>query len=117
MDDISQHLSPQQLAMFNNVRIYLHITMLLELTHSNGTQLLKHLLECNTEMLPSMLVWLHQDQPPNEAWCMWESALHQMYTKGPTSMLLQPLNLWLPETTDLYWQWEGLVCPTSLTLY
>jgi len=117
MDDIYAHASPQHMIMINNVQLYLHINMLSEITHSNGRQLLDHMLESSATPAPSTLPWPHQPCPPPTAWNVWKNVLHQIYTKGYDNNLQQPLKAWHYMASHEQWRWEWLICPTSLRLY
>jgi len=117
MDDARNYLTPAQLILVNNVRMYLRISMLSEITHSNGLQILEHLLEPTAQPLPSTLAWPHQPCPPKVAWHEWKRAIQRLYTKGSTNQLTQALGAWIPHATHAQWQWDWLVCPISLTLY
>jgi len=60
MDDMIHSVSPLQAEMVSNVQVYLKITMLSEITHTNGMQFMPHILDPTTQPLTSTLWWPHQ---------------------------------------------------------
>jgi len=117
MEDITQTVLPIQVEMINNVQIYLHVNMLSELTHANGVHILEHLLKSSATPSPSTLQWPHQPCPPLKAWQTWKRVLKQTYVKPNMDIIKQPLSQWIPDQTHKHWQWEWLICPTTMVLY
>jgi len=66
MDDVLHCIPLLQAKIINNVRIYLCITMLLEVTHTNGMQLMPHHLKPTAKPSNSTMHWPYQPHPPNK---------------------------------------------------
>jgi len=79
MDDVTQLLPDADHKAINNVRLYLRITYLLEITDTSGTTILPHALEPGHSSTRLMLKWPQQPQPKPAAWIHWRKAIRNMY--------------------------------------
>jgi len=71
MDDVQQELPKENHSAINNIRIYLQITHLSEITDASGTTILPHVLQDGPQQSCSTLQWPHQPRPQAAAWKHW----------------------------------------------
>jgi len=117
MEDALEFLPTNtNLCALNNVRLYLHVTFLSEITDASGTFIRDEYL---TEMPPrpaSTLRWPYQINLLPENWKVWRNAILQLYATGPSTRLAQPLTSWHLEHTFTDWEWEWRIDPTTHAL-
>jgi len=124
MDDArSLHLSRTEYIDMNNVRLFLRINMLSEITDHTGHRILSTFYTQpdnnaqNQNPSGSTLRWPQQTCPGKRAWQAWKHALQQLYLKSPSLDLRHPLGTWYKEHVDTEWQWNWKICPTTRKLY
>ncbi len=124
MDDApSLHLSQTEYIDVNNVRMFLRINTLSEITDHTGHQILSTFytqLDNNAQNQNpsgSTLRWPQQTCPGKRAWRAWRHVLTQLYLKPQSMDLRYPLGTWYKEHLDTAWQWNWKMCPTTHRLY
>ncbi len=124
MDDArSLKLSQTEYIDTNNVRIFLRVNTLAEITDHNGQRILATYYMQQTGDTPnpnpsgSTLNWPTQPCPGKQAWRTWRSMLSQLYLNNRGLDLRQPLRPWYSDHIDTEWNWNWKVCPTTLRLY
>jgi len=107
----------------NNMRLYLCLSTLTEITDHTGMGILPKYLtphmpnqQVTLNSLGSTLQWPTQPEPSKQTWKLWKNTLHTLYTHTTTPTLQKPLGPWLP-THKQDWQWKWLWCPHTKTLY
>jgi len=71
MEDVYNHLPNANYKAINNVRLYLRVTYLSEITDASGTTILPHALQDSPSSSRSTLLWPHQPPPTTAAWQHW----------------------------------------------
>jgi len=124
MDDAqSLHLSQTEYIDANNIRLFLQINTLSEITDHTGHQILltfyTQLDNTAQNQNPSGLTlrWPQQTCPGKCAWQAWRHVLTQLYLKPQSLDLWYPLGTWYKEHVDTEWQWNWNICPTTHRLY
>jgi len=124
MDDArSLKLSRTEYIDANNVRIFLRVNTLAEITDHNGHQILATYYtqptdgEQNPNPSGSTLNWPTQSCPGKRAWRTWRLMLSQLYLNNRGLDLRRPLGPWNSDHTDTEWHWHWKVCPTTLRLF
>jgi len=116
MDDACRLLPTANLQAINNVRLFLHITYLSEITDTSGLCIRPDYL---THMQPSngsTLKWPYQIAPLPANWNAWRYAIHTLYTKNNSTLLVNKLGTW-SEDASLHWKWEWHIDPNTHALY
>ena len=107
MDNIQGMFSGHALRDINAVRMYLQVTMVSQISSSNGsnigTSLRLHHIPFDNQSHP--MDWPNQPKPSPRAWCRWDSAIATLSADGK---LLQPLGDWLLATTS---SWKFFTSP------
>jgi len=116
MDDIIKQMPHANTSAINNVRLYLHIFFLSEITNANGTTVLPDVLQNGPRHLGSTVPWPRQPMPPLEAWKHWQWAIQTMYLCTDSDHLTTPLKEWT-KNVNKDWTWEWCINPTTLKLY
>jgi len=122
-DARSLSLSRAEFNDANNVRIFLRVNMLSEITDHHGNRLLAQYytpvtdIEQNPNPSGSTLTWPTQLCPGTRARRTWCSLLSQLYLTNRGLSLRQPLGPWNSETVESDWQWHWKMCPTTQRLY
>jgi len=118
MEDALEFLpSNTNLCALNNVRLYLHVTFLSEITDASGNFIREDYLHDMIPATASTLRWPYQIAPLPENWKIWRNAILQLYTKGSDARLAQPLTSWHQEAAFTNWTWEWRIDPNTYALY
>ena len=124
IDDILL-LAPTKLSLilFNQCRLYLHVTTLSDITNAKGTCILRHVWT-GTQPIDSPILWPQQAKPSSKAWRLWRSYLAQCYLLDDTITtptrsdlsLRSPLGNWnqTHHHTQLH---QHYINPSTLQLY
>jgi len=125
MDDIlGLNLPQQQAIQLQSVRLYLQVTVLLEITDHSGLSILPCTFQQPNPQYTashdnnngSSLHWPNQPSPGPTAWKWWREIITWLYVNPEMDQLNTPLGLWTREhATDYKWAWQ--VCPTTRTLF
>jgi len=117
MEDTHRLLPHNTLMALNNVRLYLCVTYLSEITDASGLYIQsEYLLEAQPSQA-STLHWPFQIPPLPANWKLWTQSIHTLYTKASSVILRQPLGPWDTRYAFQHWTWEWRIDPTSHTLY
>ena len=118
-------LDPTKLSLilFNQCRLYLHVTTLSDITNITGTQILRHVWTGN-HPITSPILWPRQAKPSDKAWRIWRSYLALCYLPDDSNRsplrcdltLRSPLGKW-HQTHHLTQMHEHYINPTTLQLY
>ena len=107
MDNIQGMFSGHALRDINAVRMYLQVTMVSQISSSNGsnigTSLRLHHIPFDNQSHP--MDWPNQPKPSPQAWRRWDSAIATLSADGK---LIQPLGDWLLATTS---SWKFFTSP------
>ncbi len=117
MDDVHSSLPNANYNAINNVRLYLRVTYLSEITDASGITILPHALQDSPCSSRSTLQWPHQPPPKPTAWQHWRSAISQLYLRTDSQQLVQPLKEWAGSMFNLDWQWDWRIQPETMELY
>jgi len=112
-----KHLPAANLKAINNVRIYLQVCYLSEITDANGLVLLPEITTQHTAPPHSTILWPQQPIPPPDAWKQWSWAIHTLYTRPNSDRLQQPLTMWQPTAMNENWKWDWRINPHTRALY
>jgi len=124
MDNILGLNLPQQHAIqLQSICLYLHITVLLEITNHSGLHILPSMFQwpkmqyiaSHDDNNGSSLHWPYQPSPGHTAWKCWHKIITWLYVDPATNQLNTPLGLWTRDATDYKWVWQ--VCLTTHTLF
>jgi len=116
MDDVICLMPNANAEAINNVRLYLCIFFLSEITEANGTTVLPDILQQSPWHSGSTIQWPRQPMPPPEAWRHWQRAIQTMYLRTNSDHLVTPLKEWT-EHVNMDWMWEWQINPATLELY
>jgi len=116
MDDVQCRLPHADQLAINNVRLYLQVFFLSEITNANGITILSHVVNNGPRQSGSTLQWPRQPIPPPEAWKHWKRAIQGLYLKTNSNHLITPLKEWT-ENANMAWNWEWRIDPTTMILY
>ncbi len=116
MDDVHSRLPHADLAAINNVRLYLKVFFLSEITDANGTTILSHVIDNGPSRSCSTLQWPRQPLPTPEAWKHWRRAIQALYLKTNSDRLITPLKDW-NANANKEWNWEWRIDPNTKVLY
>jgi len=124
MDDArSLHLSRTEYINVNNVRLFLRIHTLSEITDHTGHRIISTFYapndnnDQNQNQSGSTLRWPQQTCPGKRAWRAWRHVLQTLYLKPQSLDLRHPLGTWYKEHVDTDWNWNWKICPTTRRLY
>jgi len=81
MDDVQSRLMNADQSAINNVRLYLQVFFLSEITDANGITILPHVVNNGPRRSGSTLHWPRQPIPSPEAWKHWKRAIQELYLK------------------------------------
>jgi len=116
MDDVIRIMPNANTDAINNVRLYLRVFFLSEITEANGFTVLPDILQPSPRHSGSSVQWPRQPMPPPEAWRHWKRAIQTMYLCTNSDWLINPLKEWT-EHVNTDWEWEWRLNPTTLELY
>jgi len=117
MEDAHRLLPHNTLTAINNVRLYLRITYLSEITDASGLFIRAEYLLDAKPSRASPLHWPFQIPPLPTNWKIWMQAIHTLYTNAGSATLCQPLGPWDSCYTFQHWTWEwriDLTCCKAL---
>jgi len=114
---VQQRLTQANHTAINNVRLYIQVTHLSEITDTNGTTVLPHALQDGPSSTRSTLQWPQQPQHKPAAWKHWRQVMQDMYLRTDSNRLIHPLKEWESSTFNLDWQWDWRIQPITLKLY
>jgi len=124
MDDVLCNFPPKQQIVINNVRLFLNVNTLSEITDHTGRCVLDDFLlspdslsDIPLNRLGSTLLWPKQQCPGKQAWLWWKRAIRRLYCKTNSNSLRHPLGDWYPSTFNTDWIWWWVICPSSCRLY
>jgi len=105
-----------QLKQINACQMYLHITMIAEVTNHTSTKLIPQAFSSNSSAVPlglseisqSCLDWPTIHQPSKVRWKLWTKTMHSIYTGSNNGDHLQnPLRAWQTTyQTTQFWKWR-----------
>ncbi len=124
MDDVrSLNLTRTESVDANNVRLYLQVNMLSEITDHTGHRILStyHTRQTTADQplntSGSTLRWPTQPYPGKRAWRTWQSVLTKLYLDNRGLDLRIKLGPWHQDTMQIDWHWNWKLCTTTLRLY
>jgi len=122
MDDVWMlNLSKTELTDANNVRLYLRVTTLSEITEHTGRRILTSCYHRSDTPEPgthgSTLQWPTQPSPGKRAWHTWQKILTNLYLTNKSLDLRRPIGPWKQKHINTDWKWQWRICPATLRLY
>jgi len=127
MDDISKcNLSTRELQLIHNVWVYLHVTMLLEISNHSSTHVLPQYLHTTDLRRPfshtylhigSTLKWPTQPIPGPKSWKIWSHTVQRLYCHTNSTKLLESMGVWKQDSYAVNWTWMWYLCTISTSLY
>jgi len=117
MDDVKRLLPQANQQAINNVRLYLRVFYLSEITDANSLQILPSTIENSQVASGSTIRWPNQPRPTTTAWKHWTSAIRALYLRTDSIKLKQPLQTWHQSTVNQDWQWTWQINPNTHVLY
>jgi len=116
MEDARRLLPTANLQAINNVRLFLRVTYLSEITDASGLCIRPDYLTHMQPLAGSTLQWPYQIAPLTANWNAWHDAIHTMYTKDNSTLLVNKLETWSADTS-LHWNWEWHIDLDTHALY
>jgi hypothetical protein len=113
MDKLGPRYTPLKATRINYCRLWLRVSRLSDITHTNGKSLIRAVLY--GDPLPhrrSSLHWPRVPRPPDSFWKLWRAVILQLFSiDGKALTLRDPLGAWLHERQLTEWQY--LYDPTT----
>jgi len=123
---IQCNLTTRELQLINNVRLYLRVTTLSEISNHSGTHVLQQYMQYPNLETPfqhtyphvgSTLKWPTQLLPGPQSWKLWKRIVQRVFCYTNSNKLVRPMGSWISDTYDANWQWSWYLCTQSSTLY
>jgi len=117
MEDAHSLLPTINLRALNNVRLYLRVTYLSEISDACGQFIRTDNLTDMQQSTASTLKWPYQIPPLEANWKLWTCVICSLYTKPNSNMLIHKLGPWYHDHVLQHWTWNWRIDPGTHVLY